>query len=78
MFIPKYRHSLPRCSLLEGDELPEDANTTELPLPDIVASEEEVREVPPPPILIEEAEEVDSGGDLWLTMIQGCVTQGHM
>ena len=46
-----------RCSLLEGDELPEDGNTAELPLPDIVASEEEVREVPPPPILIEEAEE---------------------
>ena len=37
-----------RCSLLEGDELPEDGNTAELPLPDIVASEEEVREVPPP------------------------------
>ena len=57
LFLPKYRYSLPRCSLLEGDELPEDGNTTELPLPDIVASEEEVREVPPPPILIEEAEE---------------------
>ena len=33
-----------RCSLLEGDELPEDGNTAELPLPDIVASEEEVRD----------------------------------
>lgn len=59
----------PRCSLLEGDELPEDGNTAELPLPDIVASEEEVREVPPaPPILIEEAEEEEDeeeeeGGD---------------
>merc|ERR1719458_281928 len=52
-----------RCSLLEGEELPEDGNTAELPLPDIVASEEEVREVQPPPILIEEAEEDEEGGD---------------
>ena len=53
-----------RCSLLEGDELPEDENKAELPLPDIVASEEEVREVPPaPPILIEEAEDFEEAGD---------------
>lgn len=68
-----------RCSLLEGEELPDDSTGVadlpatpvptvllapaialpELPLPDILATEEEGRDVPP--ILIEEAGEADEG-----------------
>ena len=64
-----------RCSLLEEDELPEDPGNLkqqangcllevqDLPLPDIVTSEEEARELNPPPILIEEAEDCEGRED---------------